>query len=220
MVPKGLLLEKVRLYPKNNVLLFQGEIPRHGYYVQSGVVKIYAIDNNGTEKVVGFCSMGDFFPIDWLLKVVSNSRFYYETVVDSEIIPLYREAFTSSMVQNSAISSYIQTYLAHDSSTQLLRHLALQQPTAQYKILFFLYFLAVRFGKEVSPGILNPGIPLTHQLISENLGLTRETVSFEMIRLKKSGAILYRKKRYLIDKQLLISTVGKDMTAILEQKEN
>lgn len=218
MVPKVLQVEKVRAYPKNNVLLFQGEVPRHAFFVESGSVKIYAIDNNGIEKVVGFCATGDLFPLDWLLNVTTYTRFYYETVADSELVPVYKQAFREALDNDPSLTTFIQHYLVSDNSTQLLRQLALQQPSAQYKILFFLYFLAMRYGKEVTPGILNPGLPLTHQLIAENLGLTRETVSFEMIRLKNSGAILYRKKRYLIDKKQLISAVGKDMTSVLDQK--
>jgi CRP-like cAMP-binding protein len=61
--------------------------------------------------------------------------------------------------------------------------------------------------------LYNLGLPLTHQLIADNLGLTRETVASEMSKLKKAGVVVYRRKQYVVDKGLLIRTVGKEITS-------
>lgn len=214
--PKTLLKNPVRHYPAGNMVLFQGEAPRQAFYVKSGAIKLYAIDDSGSERVVGFASEGDIFPMDWLLNSSTSALFYHETLTNAELVPIDKATFTNLVDSDKSVSSFVLDYVGHVNAKQLLRHLALQQSSAVHKLLFFLYFLSVRHGKEVSAGILNPGLPLTHQLLADNLGLTRETVAMEMSALKKRGVLMYKRKRYLIDKKLLITTVGKDISSSFE----
>ena len=195
------------------MVYFQGEAPREGFFVSEGALKIYAIDENGNERVVGFASDGDILPMDWLLDANSSALFYYETLVESQLVPIDKKVFTTALQNDLSFGNYVLAYSAHVNAKQLLRHLALQQSSARDKLLFFLYFLAARHGKEVTNGILNPGLPLTHQLLADNLGLTRETVAMEMSSLKKGGVVLYKRKKYLVDKKLLLTTVGKDIAS-------
>ncbi|MFZ1323822.1 MAG: Crp/Fnr family transcriptional regulator [Candidatus Saccharimonadales bacterium] len=199
---------QAKRYPKGNLVLFQGEVPRYGFYVVSGSLKLYAIDNDGNERVVGFCSEGDIFPLDWLLGGSKSALFYYETVTESQLIPLTK----ADIQQNKDVARHTQATLVRDSASALLRNLALQQSNATNKILYLFFYLAVRHGKEVGTGLYNLGLPLTHQLIADNLGLTRETVASEMSKLKKAGVVVYRRKQYVVDKSLLVRTVGKEIT--------
>lgn len=199
---------QAKRYPKGNLVLFQGEIPRYGFYVQSGSLKLYAIDNDGNERVVGFCSEGDIFPLDWLLGGSRSALFYYETITEAQLVPLSR----ADIQQNKDIAKHTNNALVRDSASALLRNLALQQSNATNKILYLFFYLAVRHGKEVGTGLYNLGLPLTHQLIADNLGLTRETVASEMSKLKKAGVVMYRRKQYVVDKSLLVRTVGKEIT--------
>lgn len=199
-------------YPKGNLVLFQGEVPRYGFVVQSGCLKLYAIDNDGNERVVGFCSEGDVFPTDWLLGASRSALFYYESLTESQLIPFDK----THVHDNLAISERIQSQLTQEAGTSLLRNLALQQGNAANKIQYFFYYLAIRHGKQVGGGLYNLGLPLTHQLIADNLGLTRETVASEVSKLKRAGVVVYRKKQYIVDKALLIRTVGLEITSNFE----
>jgi CRP-like cAMP-binding protein len=208
-LPKYIEDAQIRRYPKGSLVLFQGEVPRYGFHVVSGCLKLYAIDNDGNERVVGFYSEGDMFPVDWLLESSRSALFYYEAMTESQLIPLGKEMF----VENASALEAARKHLLNEASSGLLRNLALQQANAANKILYFFYYLAVRHGKEVGIGLYNLGLPLTHQLIADNLGLTRETVASEMSKLKKAGVVVYRRKQYVVDKSLLVRTVGKEITS-------
>jgi CRP-like cAMP-binding protein len=208
-LPEYIKDSQIRRYPKGSLVLFQGEIPRYGFHVVSGCLKLYAIDNDGNERVVGFYSEGDIFPVDWLLGSSRSALFYYEAMTEAQLVPLGREVFELNKKAQSAASKH----LLNEASSGLLRNLALQQSNAANKILYFFYYLAIRHGKEVGIGLYNLGLPLTHQLIADNLGLTRETVASEMSKLKKAGVVVYRRKQYVVDKGLLIRTVGKEITS-------
>jgi CRP-like cAMP-binding protein len=200
---------QMRRYPKGSLVLFQGEVPRYGFHVVSGCLKLYAIDNDGNERVVGFYTENDMFPVDWLLGASKSALFYYEAMTEAQLVPLNKEMFDSD---NKALAEALK-HLLNEASSGLLRNLALQQANAANKILYFFYYLAVRHGKEVGVGLYNLGLPLTHQLIADNLGLTRETVASEMSKLKKAGVVVYRRKQYVVDKSLLVRTVGKEITS-------
>ncbi len=206
-IQKFTSFNQAKRYPKGNLVLFQGEIPRYGFYVLSGSLKLYAIDNDGNERVVGFCTEADIFPLDWLFGGRS-ALFYYETISETQLVPISK----IDIQNNKDIAKYTQDTLIRDSASSLLRNLALQQSNASNKILYLFFYIAIRHGKEVGVGLYNLGLPLTHQLIADNLGLTRETVANEMSKLKKAGVVVYRRKQYVVDKALLIRTVGKEIT--------
>lgn len=207
-VPKFTATNPSRRYPKNSLVLFQGEVPRYGFIVESGCLKVYAIDDDGNEKVVGIYSKGDIFPIDWLSGSNRSVMFYYETLDDSLLLPIQK-----SECANKVIARHIQAFSNRETTTSLLRNLALQQSNATNKILYFFFYLAMRHGQEKGGGMYSLGLPLTHQFIADNLGLTRETVAGEISKLKKANVVMYRKKHYVVDKSLLIRTVGKEITS-------
>lgn len=208
-LPSFIQDELPKRYPKGSLVLFQGEVPRYGFYVASGSLKVYAIDNDGNERVVGFSSEDDIFPLDWLMGGSKYALFYYETLNEAQLVPI-----TKARVEaGGEIETVITDHLVRETASGLLRNLALQQSIATSKIIYLFYYLAVRHGKEVGTGLYNLGLPLTHQLVADNLGLTRETVASEMSKLKKAGVVVYRRKQYVVDKNLLVRTVGKEITA-------
>lgn len=196
-----------RKYSKNSIVLFQGEVPQYGFIVEEGCLKVYAIDSDGNEKVVGICSKGDIFPADWLIGQSKSVMFYYETLEESSLLPIQK-----SEAQEQELQNLINKFTQQETTSALLRNLALQQSNATNKILYFFFYLAARHGQEKGAGLFSLGLPLTHQFIADNLGLTRETVASEISKLKKSNVVMYRHKHYVVDKALLIRTVGKEIT--------
>ncbi len=195
-------------YPKASVVLFQGEVPRYGFLVRKGCLKVYAIDNDGNQKVVGAYSKGDIFPVDWLTGASKSAMFYHETLEDSVLIPILK-----SECEDQDLFEHLHAFMSRESASSLIRNLALQQSHATNKILYFLFYLAMRHGQTKGNGLLSLGLPVTHQFIADNLGLTRETVAGEMSKLKKANVIMHRRKHYVVDRSLLMKTVGREITS-------
>ncbi len=138
--------------------------------------------------------------------------FYYEALTSCELAPIEKANFNTA--SDAEINQYVLDRFLHIANSNLVRNLALQQPRAKDKIIYFFYFLAIRHGNETAAGLYTLGIPLTHQTIANCLGLTRETVATELGNLKRIGAVAYRNKKYIIDKKLVIKAVGKEITNI------
>lgn len=208
------ICEPIRRFGKGNIIYFQGEAPRQAYLVQDGSVRVYAIDDQGEEYVVGFYTKGDVFPLDWLHGYSKSAMFYYEALTPCELAPIEKTTFETS--EDPGINQYVLDRFLHIANSNLVRNLALQQPRAKDKIIYFFYFLAIRHGNETAAGLYTLGIPLTHQTIANCLGLTRETVATELGNLKRLGAVAYRNKKYIVDKKLVIKAVGKEITNLEE----
>lgn len=206
------ICEPVRRFGKGSIIYFQGEAPRQAFFIKEGSVRVYAIDDQGEEYIVGFYTQGDIFPLDWLYSHATSAMFYYEAMTQCELAPIERGTFIAST--HEIVTRYTLDQFLHASSSSLIRNLALQQPRAKDKIIYFFYFLAIRHGKETAAGLYTLGIPLTHQTIASCLGLTRETVATELGKLKKAGTVAYRNKKYVIDKKRVIKAVGKEITNI------
>jgi CRP-like cAMP-binding protein len=202
--------EPVRKFGKGNIIYFQGEAPRQAYFIHDGSVRVYAIDDQGEEYIVGFYTKGDIFPLDWLHDYSKSAMFYYEALTPCELAPIEKSIFAKTT--DLEVNQYVLDRFLHIASSNLMRNLALQQPRAKDKIIYFFYFLAIRHGEEAATGLYTLGIPLTHQTIANCLGLTRETVATELGHLKRLGAVAYRNKKYVVDKKLVIKAVGKEIT--------
>lgn len=69
-------------YRKNTALLFQGEVPRHGTLIESGVVRAYTVASSGDVQTIAFYLENDILPLSWLMDTTASSLFYYEAMTD------------------------------------------------------------------------------------------------------------------------------------------
>ena len=80
---------------KNEFLLREGEVCHETIIVEKGLLRMYSIDKNGKEHIIQFA------PENWLISDRSSlyfsekSKYYIETVEDSEILLLETGFFTT-----------------------------------------------------------------------------------------------------------------------------
>lgn len=78
---------------KGEFLLQEGEICRHTFFVESGLLRMYSIDKNGKEHIIQFA------PEQWLMSDRSslyfgeNSKYYVDAVEDSTVMLLDNDFF-------------------------------------------------------------------------------------------------------------------------------
>ncbi len=79
---------------------------------------------------------------------------------------------------------------------------AAEKAKAEEKIIYGLYFLGKRFGSlSDTPGKIS--LPVKHHDIAGLIGLTRETASQELKKLKDAGYVHYDKYSFVIDQRKL-----------------
>lgn len=209
------LIPEIRNYPvrrfrRGSTIVYQGEVPRSAYIVKTGAVKVYNINSLGEEQIITFEVEGDIFPSQWSFQFTSNALYYYEALGDCELYALPRAELLEHISSNPVISQHIMNYFLMNYTSALMRVAALEQAKAADKIMHTLYYLVTRYGVEDENGIYAIELALSHQLIADMVGLTRETASLELSKLKKQGIIEYKAKRYIVKREKLVNIIGED----------
>lgn len=195
---------------KGTILLYQGEVPRSAYFVQKGVVKVYSISSAGTEQIVAFYVAGDLLPASWIFGKTTSTLYYYEALTDCSVLAVERRTMLELLRAKPRLQAKIFDYIMTNYTSSLLRITSLEQSRASEKIMFTLYYLSFRYGKEVTPGIFSVQLGLTQAIIADMVGVTRETTVVELSKLKKAGVVTYNTKEYVIDKPKLERLMGED----------
>lgn len=192
-------------FEKGATILLKEETPEVVYSVRSGFVKGYDIDASGGEQLVWLGAKGDFFPMTWVLSISYNVQYFFSAFTDVVLHAIDRKQFLEFLHSNhSALFEVTKRLAARLADAS--RHLnATEKTKAEDKIIHSLYFLSLRFGNltQANSDEREVALPLTHQDIGSLLGLTRETVTTTLKRLKDQGLIDYDKDRFVIRQQQL-----------------
>lgn len=158
--------------------------------VISGVVKLTKTLNDGRQQIVGL-----LFPPDFLGRAFArNNPYFAEAATDVEICLFPRDAFQSVMKAYPGLEHRLfeRTLDELDSAREWM--VLLGRKTAQEKVASFLFMLAKR---SLMTGCAHHGpadeavftLPLTRADIADYLGLTIETVSRQITKLKTGGVL-------------------------------
>lgn len=200
--------EFVKAYPtkefaKGEMILMQGEVPTDIHIIKSGFVKAYSIDQDGEEHPISFDMSGEVFPIGWALNLIDSTQYLYKALTDCEVYMVPKEDFAIHIKDNPKIGYEFYEALARWVLGLQARIHALSQKLSRDKIILTLIYLAECFGTDVENSAKAKKrrivIPLTHQELSSFVGLTRETMSIELKKLEKLGAISYKNRIYTAD---------------------
>ncbi len=191
-----------RTYKKGEVILHAGQTPPSVFYIVKGFVKYYSIDDDGNEALIGINRATDIFPIGCLIGISQTSLYYYETIATAVVCSISRTDFISMVKDNPAMSFTLYTDQLDHVIDLSNRVNGLLQNGARYKILYCLHYLANRYGRN---GALTGrkkvlrDFTITHQMIADMVGLSRETVSIEMKKLSRQGYISQQLHRFIVD---------------------
>lgn len=180
------------------------------FVIASGVVKVYTINNAGEEQIAAFHAKGDMFPSSWIFNKSATTLYYYEALTDCEVYTLPREELYAELVADPDALKTTLDYFVTNYTGMLMRVTALEQSRAREKIMFTLYYLLFRYGKPAKNGRYSIELGLTHSIIASLVGLTRETTTTELSKLKRQKVLDYNLHTYTINKEKLERLLGED----------
>jgi CRP/FNR family cyclic AMP-dependent transcriptional regulator len=181
-------------YKKGEIILFQGETPRHGFVIKKGIIKTYNLNSGGDEQLVYFNSTLDLFPQAWIMHKAATSLYYYQALTVCELYQLPHEAYLDFIRNDKELLLYELERSAGKDVGKTMRLNALLYSKASDKVLNTLHYLAQSHGIRMQNNLIRINLVLTHQDLANLTGLRRETVAVEMNRLKKRGVVYYRRR--------------------------
>ncbi len=197
-----------RKFAKGEIIIYQGEVPSAVYVIKEGLVRMYNLSGNGEMNVLGYNLQYEIFPTAWTFDRAQSSMFFFEAASDTVLYCIPKRDFQKLLASNKSLQQtllfhYIDAYVG-----QMVRLNALQYSRASDKILHTLYYLSMRFGKQMRGDKVLITMKFTQQEFADLVGLTRETTGIELNKLRKEGIVSFSKQNYVIDKSRLTKKMG------------
>ena len=182
-------------YPEDTELVSNGEPVERYSNILSGVVKLSKLLADGRQQIVGLQFAPDFLGRPFK----STSETTAEAVTDVRVCS-FPKSVLDTMIRKSANLEHVlheQTLRELDDARDWM--MTLGRRSASEKVASFLYLI----GKNIDPDnepldhCVSFKIPLKRIDIADFLGLTIETVSRQLTKLRKSGVISIENNRYV-----------------------
>lgn len=177
------LAHQVRFAP-HQTLFQEGDPAQEVFNLLEGTVKLYKSLPDGRTQITGFLSAGDFMGLS------NDGHYAYsaETVTDVKVCRFQRRDLFALFRDFPKMVERLLTMAGDELVIAQEQMLLLGRKTAQEKVMSFLLTLAARAKRRGRDGrALN--LPMSRADIADYLGLTVETVSRTMTKLRQRGVI-------------------------------
>lgn len=183
---------KKRLYPKNTVILNEGDPSGCLYVIHSGRLKAFLADEQGREIVLNIMEPGEYFGEMALIDNEMRSASVM-TMEDSQLTLVTKENFNECLAKNPNLVTPLMLGLVKRLriSTRKVGSLALMDVYGRVASTL------LQFARE-QDGKLVIREKLTHQEIANIVGASREMVSRIMHDLAQGGYISVDSKKQII----------------------
>lgn len=195
---------KVRQYPKGQIILYEGENPTDAFVVKQGAVKIYDIDEDGNEKILHIIKPLGIFPVIFMFGTTGQTSTFYTTVADSELYVLSRATFEERLANDPELVLYCMRWFANEVQEIMRRMSSLEKTSTRSKLFATLAYLARQHCDPPKSGWKRVRFPISHQLLADMIGVTRESTTMVMKDLQKEKIVRTPKLGSLEINSLLI----------------
>lgn len=186
---------KLIRYKRRETILRADDPPSGVFYIQKGIIRSYIITIEGQELTTLLYKEKDLFPVRWAITGERNARFF-EAMTSVEVFRAPREQFLNFIKTEPSVFFQMTKRIVNRLEAVLERMEFLAFGNAYKKVASMILLLSERFGKKMGENIVIQ-IPLAHRDIAALIGITRETTSIEILKLKKNG-ILGRHRNLIV----------------------
>jgi len=184
-----------RSYPKGQILVFADESPEHIFYIAKGRVRKYDISYKGDEVIVNIFKPPAFFPMSWAINRTPN-KYFYKTEVETELHVVPADDALNFVKDNPDVMLDLLSRIYRGMDGLLGRVVHLMSGSARSRLLYELIIECRRFGDPSKDGTYL--LDINETALAARSGLSRETVSREIQKLKVNDLVSITSKGLLI----------------------
>lgn len=173
---------------KGEVVIGNDPGPGGIYYISTGYVKVYSINDDGGHNIRIIFGPGELFPITWAYLGTQNETLFYETMSSCVLWRLSREWFLKFIKRDLDISNAMALQLARQMNMFVNRVENLEYKKGRERVVYRLLYLASRFGIREND-LVRIEAPITHEVFASTINMARESVSRELERLEKENLV-------------------------------
>ena len=175
----------------------EGNPADYVYTVTAGSIKIYKLLPDGRRQVTGFLFPGDF------LGLIHNQSYAYsaETLTLAKLCRFPRQRLEALLDEVPRLEQQLLSMASHELAAAQDQMMLLGRKSARERIVSFLTMLSNAAVRREQPG--DPvSLPMSRTDIADYLGLTIETVSRTLTKLKTDRLIEFLDEKHVRMSQL------------------
>jgi len=186
----------MRNYKKNETILYEENTNEYMYIILDGETKVIQTTSEGKDIMVTMHQTGDFFGELSLIDGKTAPAAVLATRDSSAALISKKDFYSILYNQNKVLKNLLLIMCARlRESQQKIKMLNFNNAAQRIKMLFLM--LSETFGEKKAEGTLLQ-IRLIHQDIADMTGLSRETVTRIIDKLRKNGEIEILKNRHIL----------------------
>ena len=182
----------LKTFMKDDVIFHEGEANNNVYYVLSGVIRTSQILADGRRLVAKFIYPGELLDYD----SARLSPYTAEAISPLSVLSISKKLLERQLDTTPILRDYLMETLLKELQEAQSQVLALGRLTAIERVTYFLNVVSEKLGSDKDGAVQ---LPMSRMDIADHLGLTIETVSRVISRLKREGQIsLLPQNRFVI----------------------
>lgn len=201
-------IEFVKRFPlkkfnKGEVLLAEGDTASTLLAIQTGYVKVSAIDASGTQSLLWIAGRYDVIPTERMFSTHGALRYFYTALSDGVAYQVNKAAFLQHAYDSPSLMAEIARGISQHHDELLERLQGNGQLTVRERLVSVLGYITRHFSSDQTVDLYSLGLRLTHQDLADMIGTTRETTSLALQSLKQDGIVDYSRHHFTIHTSLL-----------------
>jgi len=181
--------------PKNKIIFKPGDKFENVYFIKSGFVRAYTITPKGENTINLFRPLF----IMSAIHAVSEHRndYFFQAITPVEIYVAPYSEFKKFLDTHKELRLTLMDFFFSSLLNYFVNQGNIINGSAQNKIASVLLQLTHDYG-DTKNGKPVVNFPVTHRIIANLVGLTRETTSVQMSKLQKMGVISTKRTQFVV----------------------
>jgi len=176
-----------RIVRAGQIVSWEGDPANSFANIVRGVLKVTALTMDGREQIVGL-----LFPGDFVGQLFSDRVDLTVTAItEADLCTYSRTAFEDLLDMFPSLERLLLKRVLASLNDARDRMLTLGRKTAQERVAGFIDFIAKRLGKNGPNDVITVEIPVSRGEMADYLGLTIETISRQLTRLRAMSIIAF-----------------------------
>jgi len=184
-----------RRFRKGSTIFAPGDPPDALYVLTSGLVTLSHLSESGQESILRVFGPGDVF--GELLLTVTVRPFLATALTDCVVTAIPAKTFLHLLSAIPRIGFNFISILSRHLTEMALDRAESSHKWSLQRLALTLLKLGATHGVEKKAGTAID-LPLTHQILADMIGTSRETVTRDLGRLKQQGVVSQRGRTFLI----------------------
>lgn len=183
-------------YLKGQIIISGDENPEGIFYLSKGYVRMYSVFENGDELTFNIFKPDTFFPMVWVFTQTKNI-YFFQAMTNIEVYKAPQAEVLKFIQKNQGVFLKTVKRIMIGFESLLANTQYVLFGNSHKRVASIISISSKRFGEKQGRAILIK-IKLTHKDIANLAGLTRETTTLAILKLKKENYISYIKGKILI----------------------